>query len=56
MARIFHKVRDILQCHRMFHIELAEAIKVWDKEERIGNIFTASVRFLYRQYPAILIL
>jgi len=40
---IFHKVRDILQCHTMFHIELSEAVKVWDAQEKIGTIFTASV-------------
>ena len=43
VSRIFYKVRDILQCHRMFHIALAEAIKVWDTEEKIGDVFTASV-------------
>ena len=42
---IFYKVRDILQCHNMFHIELAECVRVWDDEETIGNIFTASVKF-----------
>jgi hypothetical protein len=40
---IFHKVRDILQCHNMFDIELSEAAKAWDAEEKIGNVFTASV-------------
>ncbi|ELU12632.1 hypothetical protein CAPTEDRAFT_218934 [Capitella teleta] len=39
---IFHKVREILQCHHMFHIELAETIRLWDTQQRIGNIFTAS--------------
>ena len=27
----------------MFHIELAEHIRLWDEEEKIGNVFTASV-------------
>ena len=40
---IFHKVRDILHCHSMFDIELSEALRLWDAEEKIGNIFTASV-------------
>lgn len=40
---VFYKIRDILQCHNMFHIELSEHIKTWDEDERIGNIFTASV-------------
>ena len=43
---IFHRVRDILECHTMFHIELSEAVRVWDAEERIGSIFTASVNRL----------
>jgi hypothetical protein len=27
----------------MFHIELSEAVKTWDEEEKIGNVFIASV-------------
>jgi Rho guanine nucleotide exchange factor 10 len=44
---IFHKVRDILQCHNMFDIELSEAARLWDEEEKIGNVFTASVGKVY---------
>ena len=44
---IFHKVKDILQCHNMFQIELSETIKVWDDEEKIGNVFNASVSNQY---------
>ena len=40
---IFYKVRDILQCHNMFSIELAEYVKNWDRDEKIGHCFTASV-------------
>jgi len=40
---IFHKVRDILQYHNMFNIELSAAVKAWDAEEKIGSVFTASV-------------
>ena len=49
---IFFKIRDILQCHNMFHIELAECINVWDEREEIGNVFTASVSqtFTLRAY------
>jgi len=43
---IFYKVRDILQCHNMFNIELSEAVRVWDTEEKIGSIFTASVNII----------
>ena len=27
----------------MFQIELAESVKNWDRDEKIGDIFTASV-------------
>ena len=42
---IFYKVKDILHCHSMFNIELAEHIRMWDEMEQLGNVFTASVRF-----------
>ena len=44
-------MRDILQCHNMFHIELAEYIRVWDLDEKIGNVFTASVSILLDLSP-----
>jgi len=40
---IFYKVKDILHCHSMFNIELAEHIRMWDEMEQLGNVFTASV-------------
>jgi len=40
---IFYKLRDILQCHKLFQMELAEVVRVWDTEEKIGDVFTASV-------------
>ncbi len=39
---MFHRVPDILQCHTLFRIALSEAIKNWDKEEKIGDVFVAN--------------
>lgn len=39
---MFHRVPEILQCHLLFRIALVEAIKNWDKEEKIGDVFVAS--------------
>ncbi|XP_064610358.1 rho guanine nucleotide exchange factor 10-like protein [Liolophura sinensis] len=36
------KAKDILQYHRMFQIELAEQVKMWHAQEKIGDVFTAS--------------
>lgn len=33
---------EILQCHTLFRIALAEAIRTWDQTERIGDVFIAS--------------
>ena len=33
---------EILQCHTVFRIALAEAIRNWDKEEKIGDVFVAN--------------
>ena len=32
---LFHRVPEILQCHTVFRIALAEAIRNWDKEEKL---------------------
>jgi len=47
---MFHKVREILQCHKMFQIELTEVARVWDSEEKIGDVFTASVKKIKEIY------
>lgn len=33
---------EILQCHTLFRIALAEAVNNWDSEHRIGDVFVAS--------------
>lgn len=40
---VLKKSRDILSHHKIFQIELAEKVAKWDEEEKIGNIFTATV-------------
>ncbi|GFS22585.1 rho guanine nucleotide exchange factor 10 [Elysia marginata] len=39
---VFMEMREIISHHKMFQIELAESVKNWDRDEKIGDIFTAS--------------
>lgn len=39
---LFHRLPEILQCHTLFRIALAESIRNWDRDERIGDVFVAS--------------
>merc|ERR1719430_728389 len=39
---MFYRVPEILQCHSQFRIALTEAVKNWDEEEKIGDVFVAS--------------
>ncbi|XP_061893809.1 rho guanine nucleotide exchange factor 10-like protein [Entelurus aequoreus] len=39
---IFHRVREITQCHAMFQIALASRVAEWDSCETIGDLFVAS--------------
>lgn len=40
---IFHRIREITQCHSMFQIALASRVAEWDSSEKIGDLFVASV-------------
>uniref|UniRef100_A0A4W5RV07 Rho guanine nucleotide exchange factor 10 like n=2 Tax=Hucho hucho TaxID=62062 RepID=A0A4W5RV07_9TELE len=40
---IFHRLREITQCHSMFQIALASRVAEWDSSEKIGDLFVASV-------------
>lgn len=42
LATLFHRVSEILQCHTLFRIALAECVRQWDREEKIGDVFVAS--------------
>ncbi|KAL7293203.1 hypothetical protein TKK_0013347 [Trichogramma kaykai] len=39
---LFHRLPEILQCHTLFRIALAECVKSWDKDEKLGDVFVAS--------------
>ena len=40
---VFRETREILNHHKMFQIELSDTARKWDEQEKIGDIFTASV-------------
>ncbi|KAK3857916.1 hypothetical protein Pcinc_035865 [Petrolisthes cinctipes] len=42
LTMLFHRVSEILQCHTLFRIALAESVRQWDREEKIGDVFVAS--------------
>ena len=42
ISTVFHRVPEILQCHSLFRIALAEYIRKWDSDEKIGDVFVAS--------------
>lgn len=42
ISTVFHRVPEILQCHSLFRIALAEYIRKWDADEKIGDVFVAS--------------
>ncbi|XP_071109851.1 rho guanine nucleotide exchange factor 10-like protein [Haliotis cracherodii] len=39
---VFAEAEQILSHHKMFQIELADRVRKWDQEGKIGDIFTAS--------------
>ncbi|XP_042205162.1 rho guanine nucleotide exchange factor 10-like isoform X3 [Homarus americanus] len=42
LSTLFHRLSEILQCHTLFRIALAECVRQWDREEKIGDVFVAS--------------
>ncbi|TGZ53966.1 Rho guanine nucleotide exchange factor 10 [Temnothorax longispinosus] len=42
IATLFHRLPEILQCHTLFRIALAECVRSWDKDEKLGDVFVAS--------------
>lgn len=44
---MFHRVEQILQCHNIFGIALTQCVRQWDQEEKIGDVFVASVSSIY---------
>ncbi|XP_054421828.1 rho guanine nucleotide exchange factor 10 [Pteronotus mesoamericanus] len=39
---VFHRLRELLQCHRLFQMALASRVAEWDAVETIGDVFVAS--------------
>ncbi|XP_056632628.1 uncharacterized protein LOC130442494 isoform X1 [Diorhabda sublineata] len=39
---LFHRLPEILQCHTLFRIAIAEYVRNWDRDEKIGDVFIAS--------------
>lgn len=42
ISTLFHRLPEILQCHTLFRIALAECVRNWDRDEKIGDVFVAS--------------
>ncbi|XP_015110242.1 rho guanine nucleotide exchange factor 10-like protein isoform X2 [Diachasma alloeum] len=42
IATLFHRLPEILQCHTLFRVALAECVRSWDKDEMLGDVFVAS--------------
>lgn len=42
IGTLFHRVPEILQCHSIFRLALAECARSWDREEKIGDVFVAN--------------
>lgn len=42
IATLFYRLPEILQCHTLFRIALAECVRNWDRDEKIGDVFVAS--------------
>ncbi|KAF5273968.1 hypothetical protein FQA39_LY01083 [Lamprigera yunnana] len=42
ISTLFHRLPEILQCHTLFRIALAESVRNWDRDEKIGDVFVAS--------------
>ena len=43
LEAIFCSVQDILQCHEMFNMVLAERLNGWSVHDKLGDIICASV-------------
>ena len=42
IGTLFHRLPEILQCHTLFRLALAECARSWDREEKIGDVFVAN--------------
>lgn len=39
IATLFHRLPEILHCHTLFRIALADCVRDWDNEEKVGDAF-----------------
>uniref|UniRef100_A0A7G3ATU0 Putative guanine nucleotide exchange factor n=1 Tax=Lutzomyia longipalpis TaxID=7200 RepID=A0A7G3ATU0_LUTLO len=39
ISTLFYRLPEILQCHTLFRIALAECVRNWDRDEKIGDVF-----------------
>ena len=42
IATLFHRLPEILQLHTLFRITLADFVRNWDKDEKIGDVFVST--------------
>lgn len=42
IATLFHRLPEILHCHTLFRIALADCVRNWDNEEKVADAFIAS--------------
>lgn len=42
IATLFHCLPDILHSHKLFRISLAECVRNWDRDEKIGDCFVSA--------------
>lgn len=42
ISTLFHRLPEILQCHTLFRIALADCVRNWDRDEKIGDVFISS--------------
>ncbi|XP_055914281.1 rho guanine nucleotide exchange factor 10 isoform X2 [Eupeodes corollae] len=42
ISTLFHRLPDILQSHKVFRITLAECVRNWDRDEKIGDVFVCA--------------
>lgn len=41
-AILFHRLPEILHCHLLFRRALAECVRTWDTEEKVGDAFVVA--------------
>lgn len=42
ISTLFHRLPDILQCHTLFRIALADSLRNWDRDEHLGDVFVGA--------------